>query len=373
VGVRQVARRWSVRRYADGDEDGILDLARLIFVEQPSDRFTHEYWQWEFIENSAGPACMCVADDHGAIVGYYAAIPTKVKVASVVETGSIVVDVMSHPEYRFQGMFTALGKRSLAEAAASGIKFAYGFPVRPDVMPGHLKVGWKHAFDIPVLVRPLRAGRIVGRVVKPPVLAGLAGLLGSAAQLGYETVARPVMRALYKTPTPTARVVLRDLDTFDERFDDLWSRASTRFSVGVVRDREYLQWRYAHHPYHRYRVTAAEQDGQLVGYSVAREADLMGFPSGVLVDLLVDPRTPAAGHALVRSVTARFAENPHIELVASMMSRASPYFGLLQHHGYIRTPKVFWFIVHINRDDLDAQAVLDAGNWYLTWGDTDVL
>ena len=60
--------------------------------------------------------------------------------------GSIVVDVMSHPDYRKQGMFTALGRAGLADAGQAGIDFSFGFPIRKEVMPGHLKVGWRHLF-----------------------------------------------------------------------------------------------------------------------------------------------------------------------------------------------------------------------------------
>ena len=33
---------------------------------------------------------------------------------------------------------------------AAGMDLCVGFPIRPEVFPGHIKVGWKVAFDLPV-------------------------------------------------------------------------------------------------------------------------------------------------------------------------------------------------------------------------------
>ena len=164
-------RTWFIRPLREGDEAAILDLARVVFLEQPSDRFSIEYWNWEFKDNSSGAAQIWVAEDNGRIVGHYAIVPRWFQVGPVVRTGSIVVDVMTHPDYRKQGMFVEIGRESLSGAGSAGIEFSYGFPIRDEVMPGHFKVGWRHIFDIPVLVRPLRFRPIVGHYLDRPLVS----------------------------------------------------------------------------------------------------------------------------------------------------------------------------------------------------------
>lgn len=161
-------RSWIIRPYREGEQVDIVNLCKLIFAEQPADRFSLEYWNWEFTANSSGPAKIWIADDNGKVVGHYAVVPRRVQIGNVVRLGSIVVDVMTHPDYRMQGMFAAIGREALVGAANGGIEFCYGFPVRSDVMPGHLKVGWQDIFDIPVWVRPIRFEPLVRHYINLP-------------------------------------------------------------------------------------------------------------------------------------------------------------------------------------------------------------
>lgn len=361
---------WVLRAYRRGDEKGILDLCRLVFLDQPSDRFSLDYWQWEFVYNSSGPARIWLADDANKIVGHYAVVPRTLQVNDQVRMGSIVVDVMTHPDYRQQGMFVALGRQALPDAGQAGIEFSYGFPVRKEVLPGHLKVGWQHIFDIPVLVRPLQFKPIVKSYLNMPVLSDLAALV---AQIGYWIGAWPL---LYLSQLPLEHVTdvtMREVREFDTRFDALWHKAKRQFPVMGARNSAYLNWRYLEHPYYQYRVWVIERGNQLLGYSITRMGDLLGLRSGIIVDMLVDPEILGAIDYLLRRIIFEFQQTKALDLIACMMTKSGPYYAALQRQGLIVTPKVFWFILHLNNPSAPADVLMAPKNWYLTWGDTDVI
>jgi GNAT superfamily N-acetyltransferase len=364
------ARAWQIRPYRQGDEGGIVGLARQVFAEQPPDRFSDAYWTWEFADNADGPAALWVADDHGTIVGHYAVIPRALRIGGEVRTGSIVVDVMTHPDYRLQGMFTALGRVALADAGQRGIEFSYGFPIRADVMPGHLRLGWRHLFDLPILVRPLKFRPLVRRSIDLPLVSSA---LAGAAWAGYRCLARPILKHLNPLPSPQGAVVVQPVTHLDDRFDELWRETRGQFGIMAVREARYLTWRYFRHPYHRYTVLAAERGDQVVGYVVIRTGELLGLRCGIIVDLLARSTAmgcldPLLGHAM-----DRFTADSSLDLVGAMMTRGGPYYRALQRHGFLVTPRVFWFILHTNSPLAPDQMLADAAQWYLTWGDTDVI
>jgi hypothetical protein len=62
----------------------------------------------------------------------------------------LVADVYTTPKYQKQGVFTALGEAVRLPIKKLGYDFAIGFPIRSNVLPGHIKVGWNEAFFMPV-------------------------------------------------------------------------------------------------------------------------------------------------------------------------------------------------------------------------------
>lgn len=361
---------WSLRTYKIGDETGILDLCRLVFFEQPADRFSYEYWKWEFPSNSSGSAHITLADDAGKIVGHYAVVPRTIRVEGEIRMGSIVVDVMTHPDYRQQGMFAAIGHEALQDAGRAGIEFSYGFPIRKEVMPGHLKVGWKHIFNIPILARPLHFKPIVQSYINVPLLSDLAALV---AAIGYSVGVQPLLYLAQSRPILESDVTVREIKEFDERFDSLWLETNRQFPVMGVRNTEYLNWRYPEHPYHHYRVWVAEKQNKLLGYVVTRTGDLLGLRAGIIVDILADQSSLGVIDQLLQKVILEFQQANDLDLIACMMTKGGPYFAALQRQGLIVTPKVFWFILHMNDPRASTDILMSPLNWYLTWGDTDVI
>ncbi|MCA8957528.1 MAG: GNAT family N-acetyltransferase, partial [Planctomycetes bacterium] len=178
--------RWRVREATAADRDGILACRAVTFAGEEPEKGEPDYWRWEFVDNHAGPARLFVAEDdtrQGAqrIVGHYAVIPQRFVLDGATLRGSIVVDVMTHPDYRFQGMFTKIGRFALDACTADpGFEFTTGYPIRKEVIPGHLKVGWRIRFRIGTYVMPLRTGKVLAAGV--PALAkvpGLATVVGS--------------------------------------------------------------------------------------------------------------------------------------------------------------------------------------------------
>jgi hypothetical protein len=88
-------------------------------------------------------------------------------------------------------------------------------------------------------------------------------------------------------PAPTTNeakdVVLRPVETFDERFDDLWKEASRPFRVVVARTSERLNYRFADRRAGIYRMVTAEQDGRLLGYSITTSRMEIGYLADALV------------------------------------------------------------------------------------------
>ena len=113
-------RLWKTRSYVPGDVDGILALRRAVFGDLDRVRLKPEIWRWQFVDNPAGAGYVRLAERDGAIVGQYAAIPTRFRLNTGVgeeRTFAMSCDTMTHPDYQRQGMFVTLAQELYAELA----------------------------------------------------------------------------------------------------------------------------------------------------------------------------------------------------------------------------------------------------------------
>ncbi len=108
---------WNVRKYREGDEQGILELLDD----------TPEYWEWKYKKNPAGAPVIWGAEQNNKIIGFYGITPIRMKLGYCYVNGSIGSDAETHPEYHGRGIFSSIVNRCYWDAAESDLIVTYGF------------------------------------------------------------------------------------------------------------------------------------------------------------------------------------------------------------------------------------------------------
>jgi hypothetical protein len=154
----------------------------------------------------------------------------------------------------------------------------------------------------------------------------------------------------------------------DDRFDRLWARVSPGLGIACVRDRKYLTWRYYNKPGRPYAVWTFQKRGETEGYVVTetKEEDVR---TGYVMDLLCHPdrRTMAT---LLMHTMARFAKEK-VDRVRCLATEGSPMADALLDLGFKRERKGVKMIGNLLDDSVDPGALLNPGDWHLTYGDLD--
>lgn len=362
---------WTSRVATAADMAGILQCREATFVGEDLEKADPAYWRWEFVDNHAGPAHLYVAADGDRIVGHYAVIPQTFVLDGQRLNGSIVVDVMTHPDYRFQGMFTTIGAFALADCERRGdLEFTTGYPIREAVIPGHLKVGWRIRFLIGTYVMPLRMGPLLAARLpwlgKVPGLAALLGAVPGALLRAYG--------AWRLRRGADASVQIERRDTVDAaRLDDLWQKVAAAPPARTVlqeRTAAYLAWRFDGNPNRDYTWhLATDRSGAVVGFVVSRVAKLLGVDAMIAVDVLL---APGVGDGVLRRLLAdvrELAVARRCAMVATMVTQPNPYVPPPARLGFLAAPYRFSFITRPLASPCRTED--DGLGWHLMWGDTD--
>ena len=192
---------------------------------------TEDYLLWEYLCCPFGPTKTWIADDGGKITGSYTIQKQEYFYYGKKVIGSLAFDLATHPDYRYQGIFTKLGFHSLEEAGKEDIAFTLGYPlIKGIAIPGHKKVGWT--------------------------------LLGELKIYECRNI---------KGIHPTNKYDVEYISEFDDDFKDFSDRFQDEIPIYLNRTKDYLNWRYVDKPYDYTINKIYDKSGEMVSYIVTKK------------------------------------------------------------------------------------------------------
>jgi hypothetical protein len=340
------------------------ELFRDAFPEtQGQPAASEEHYRWKFQSSPFDPhSYEYCATDGERLLGYYAAIPCIYQVGARQLRAGLVCDVMTDPAARGQGVFTGLGKFAVESLQASDLSFLTGYPIRPEVMGGHIRAGWQVAFDLPMYLRPLRTDAIL-RSKNVAWLAPLANLVVAT----YQRLLKP---------RPWGKEFTCSIGSPDEllrsaEFEEFVQKWSASVANHLVKSAQFYEWRLSG-PSTRYDVFLVCRNGEVLAAAVGREVVIRDIPSFALLDVMVLDASRGALRTLYSEVEKE-ARARGAEAIVTMMSRQRARYHRLMRYGFIVSPFVFKLIVRSVDDEVSVESLADEGAWHLMWIDSDDL
>ncbi len=344
----------TVREYQAGDEEEINRLTNLIFHETRS----LEEWHWKFERDSI----ITVAEADGKIVGHNACLVARIKYRDKVVRAAQAVDYFVHPEFRAGGR---LQRELLAPQPASArkgrIAFAFGFANEFSYPVAKWLLQYQDLFPLLTLFRRLNWRQAVRSRI-PQIPCWMLALVGWASSTLYR---------LRIAAGGSGGILIRKVSAFDETIDAFWEIAKKSYGILLVRDRQFLNWRYAANPRYRYTIQVGKKDGTIVGYAVLKMEQDGDVRVGRIVDILtIDNR--AAEDALVRGALRWFLSR-RTDYVLCCALPEDRIFRALSKFGFKERPefKPLPITYSILSDEIDEGFLRDARNWHITFGESD--
>ena len=370
--TRQLARspeadpdRVIARLIHDDDIGAIADHLQLCFGVWPPfgiDCSVSEHVAWKLNPNPRSRASQMMVthkdDDHFPIaVSIRAFLEIWIQGRErVLRTGG---DAAVHPDWRRMN----IGQKR------HELRAELGFDI------GDLSLAWlphhpatrKRTLDWPAL------GNRVLVFWKP---AGLRSLVSVPARsAGWGRAIRAVLEAMRgslreRFAAPQARFggIVVSMQRFDDRTDAIWDSAKDEFDLAIVRNQEYLNWRYADPRAGRFAIRAAIEGEAIVGYCVLRPSS----DPAEIVDLLVRPGRLDAVDALLADADA-LVRGEGVRDIHCWLPQRHPYVGTLRRHGFLdagRDPSLRYRARTMTEEELGFLLDPDA-RLHITHGDSD--
>jgi hypothetical protein len=407
-----MADDFSIRRYTDNDHAEVLDLIRVAVSEQYA-RHLDRIWDWKYdshplnreAEQARGinrtkaladleqTGLISVLTAWGIDAGelsparegapYVLLLMHRNRVAAMM--GSLPqafmvkgsrrmvwagCDMAVHPNYRGQSLSMRVGTRmavdhglTLGWSNESSRKVGERFARRTARQWRSKTTASWGRMRVVALVKPIDWTYMVHRSTN----VNLPGNIAAVVAAGAQHVNNPLGK-----PEPVAGIEVFRLESFDERIDDLWRRASREHSVIAVRDSTYLNWRFNSRPDASYVcLAAADAERKILGYLVYRVIEQEGARWGYIVDFLSegDPSTTFA--LLVQRAEERMTRDGAKAIVCFIAK--APFRQVLRRAGFY--PLVFGTRSYVSgaviMEDLTAGPFTEVQKWFVTMADGD--
>lgn len=319
------------------DRDAILALRRLAFADEDREKQQADFWEWEFSDGYAGAGRIFVAEAGDRVVGHFAFVPQMYDSIR----GALALDVMTHPEFRRQKIFSRLAAYA-AHRLKDEFQVITAFQIREAVMAGMIAGGWRGALALPVLLKPL-------------------SLRGLARDFGL-----PFGSPVSETIEERARDSIRPIAESDfDQIDALLATPNPR----QCRNAEFVAWRYKRNPHWRYALEGFFEGDRLHAFLIHRETILRGLQTLAIADAGSLHGSERALRELLRHACKR-ARRRKLAVAAALTSRHHPAYRSLLRSGFMPGPHRFRLLLQVFDERL---RWLSDAPWSLSWGDTDHL
>jgi GNAT superfamily N-acetyltransferase len=321
-----------VRSASADDRDASIRLVQRAFDEETFAVDAERLWNWLFQEHPLGASPFVVADAGDRLAGQYATVPARLQHAGRVVRGLISVQTATDPDFQRQGVLSALAT-ALYEQTRESFPVVFGFPNQA--------------------VAPARYSRLDWVELRP-----------------FPLLARPVPRVGAHRPR---RTEVCTFDAFGAWADALWSDVAPALGTAVIRDSEYLNWRFCASPYPYVRLGVV-RDGELAAFAVVGFGHARGKRIAYVMELLARPDDGAAASALVAKCIETAREHG-VRAVATIATSRHPHRGAFLRSGLLPVParlgRSFSFGVRHNGPGVVPNELFHMDDWSIAPADLD--
>ena len=357
----------NIRLATEADASQICRLYEQIFREPMGRQNSLDFFHWLYYQNPAGKSYSQVIEDDGEILAFWGVVPQRVWILDDEVNAGLTAQLMSNS--KVLGSTLYLAREVYQVLAQNGVKLTFAFMNKnsSDILE-HLN--WE-LIDIPLLLRVVQPGVMLRylsnskKSLKPfaPLLNRFSYSLDHISNL------------LRAKPYINSSVEIEEIKQFDNEFNHLWDTVKQSIGISVVRDANYLNWRYVNKPKNNHRILIAKSKDNLQGYIVTKVEQRFGMRHGVILDILTIPDDSSTAFTLL-NYAIRTMINEGVEVISALSLKNEYYFKSLRQCNFRLVPSNFfpqedYFGTRPVILDTKIDNKIDPRNWYFTWGDHD--
>lgn len=315
--------------------------------------------EWQFLQNTEKSCYVDISFDetNKKTAAIYAVSSVKFKVNDAEVKGTQSLDTMTDVAYRGKGLFTKLANSVYEKAANDNVALVYGFPNGNSIHGFKKKLEWEVLDPLPFLIKPLKTKYFTNKI-KPLTFL-------------------PNINLSFSKFRANKNFIIKENTSFPNDVNELWHSFSSHFKVGVVRDKDYLEWRYLNKPNEEYKIAHCyDSENKYLGYVIYIVKEKHNGRIGYIMELIFDTTKPNAGNQLLKYAISEIKKE-HADCILSWCLEHSPNYATYKKNFFINMPdKIRPIELHFGARSFKPElkdVISNRANWYLSYSDSDTV
>ncbi len=274
---------------------------------------------WKLFSKLRGEPIVYIATSKDAVIGTYTSIPWLLKFDDQTFKATTCIDMATHPDHRRQGIIKKLSELTYKEVSNKDYVCSFGYSNESGVQVDLNADGYGYY--------------VVGK---------------------FEKLYKPIVR--HKETKFLAKQV--------NSFQNLDLSSIKYFQI--LKDQDYLNWRYLQKPNNDYKVYEVNSNDNLIGYIVLRIRNSNCYVYDI-ISTNMDTKTLKAILDLVENIA--LSQGCRVAIYNILMNA---FWEKVFSKKYIKLPSnknKYYFTLKIHKDKFEKGIILDKENWLLTTGD----
>jgi hypothetical protein len=319
-------------------------------------------WRWMFQSSAARlgvEPMVWVYRSNAGVMAHQGAIAVKLRTPLGEQVTGWFVETMALARVRGR----AIGPMVVAKALQD-LPFNLSLGQTEQMRELQYRLGWKRVAPLQTLTFVLNGRAVVDGKVPAWGAPFAAMALNFRQRLRYWSGRR----------SPRAALQLREISRFTQAHDRLWQRVEQRFTVAVVRDASYLNWKYVDQPGQSFvRLELSDESGvrALAIVSISEPDATYRYRRAWLNDIVVPPDEEdvvGATFEAVRQTSLRLGADLIVfDIISEALVKRALAFGFT-----VREPSRVLLIAPGDPPTDVGRLALNPANWLVTRGDSDI-
>lgn len=332
-------------------------------------KYTHEryilsdkkYFDWQFMppNKEIKTPSVLILKNRGSILGYLGLISLKMNYFGEEIKGTCLANLMTDSSLRNKGA----GVDFIEKAQEEGGDVVYTTGYIPPVDSIYEHFEWKKEILLRRFILIINKGKVINLIGKNTVL---------------------FVPALEELPTES-EYIFEEKQILGDEINDLWNKVKYKYPITIMRDEEYLNWRYTQNPFLKYHIFIGKKNNQIESFIVVRIEKTAKYTIGRIIDFMATD--DAETHTLLNAV--EFCKKQKVYLIDFFFT-GNFHVTSLKQLGFMEGDTEPYSLIPIRFNPIDKRIMTinftfkfmnkkmmqdlqsnNVNNWYITKGDGD--
>jgi len=312
------------------------DLPKIVSLRQifsqPNDPVRHlndiSYYSWHNFDNPIDKGSFWAAYHKEKAVGMFSIVPKRISVLSRKYVVGEACDAFIHPNFQGRRIWSRLFRLNYEDIMSRDIKLIYASSPTGEsytifikkfnfIQLNHLKL-----FH---LIRPLNFQSVIKLKLGSHVLSKiLSFLLKPPFNLIFP---------LHDKNSNTLDIKIQEEKNIPSRYQEFWYKCEELYDLFIVRDIEYIQWRYFLAP-EAYEFYSINKNNLMIGYYVLKVIPWGDLKIATIVDYFLNSNNDSDFKLILYNIYSTCICR-NIDFIQTWCLSISPFYKQLLKHGFL--------------------------------------